>query len=76
MMQTGSDILAGDAAPAIAKRSRMGDFRTKDIIRTADVRRSNRPLAGLLLLSELPGLRVWWHAELGRDCDEPGMRNG
>jgi len=42
-MQTGSDILAGDAAPAIAKRSRMGDFRTKDIIRTADVRRSNRP---------------------------------
>ena len=41
-MQTGSDILAGDAAPAIAKRSRMGDFRTKDIRHTADVRRSNR----------------------------------
>ncbi len=41
-MQTGSDILAGDAAPAFAKRSRIGDFRTKDIRHTADVRRSYR----------------------------------
>ena len=41
-MQTGSDILADDAAPAIAKHSRIGDFRIKDIRHTADVRRSNR----------------------------------
>ena len=51
MMQTGSDILAGcpgrsaaQRGPGHSRRSRMGDFRTKDISHIAGVPRRNGAL--------------------------------